>query len=638
METATPPTTNMMASSLLADDLQLSSSSSSSDQNSGSGDNKKSKRCRRASSVSTSSSSLSVSSNYSPVFSSSDEEDIDNNIYKTTQKDKRFPKKKRKIQAPTLDSGSGFTSSEEIMSSDESELEKEKDTEKKEKEYNADSEEEKDTEEEETEYDPDTDIVPGCSSWGVIMSRKYEEAKERNSDSVSSAFLSPSSFHLPSRTGTVDDECVIPERILSIFSTLLEKDKFQFSQSVAFLRIVRKQVNEAMNSAFSTMLSSSGIRMCHNQQPPFLIKEGEEDRKLCSGDSQEKKRSATMIRVAKALSNIAASSNPANNFRPAASVFSKVKPSSSSSYFSKKMSESHLNLSQVCSKVIFYREIHAVISLYLSLVYIQRAMNNDNTNSSGYSEGMVTKMLNIVGKIPYREMSREKYVSVGRDALYLYQNVITDVTGPKHSKRLRTPQQQADFCYVIAMLVNDVPIASDLMLAGKATHLVQFASAMGDPAYRLAVHKMACVFNSSYSVYKVLSLERKSLICADQILSILSARSKSLSERKPRTLTQSVFLYLLPNLRDKLRASGLTSEESSLGTAVKLVSQQLKFEGIDKQSLEDGCNIISGSYDTAEGVTLKCLGLGSKDIKTVGLSTLMTERIRKRIKRNLPFY
>nr|BDT63492.1 MAG: wsv282-like protein [Sesarmops intermedium nimavirus]GBG35574.1 wsv282-like protein [Sesarmops intermedium nimavirus] len=600
---------NLTSSSLLFDDLRLSSSSSSSNEmcgGRGSGNNNgKHKRC------------LTTSSVYSS--SSSDEE-----IGDKTQRKKQLMKKKRRIQGPQ--SLFGFTSSsEEIMSSDESDLEK-TDTE----------------EEEEEEYDPDTDIVPGCSSWGLLMSRKHKEVKEEKLDSasfpLSPAPLSPSSFFLPSGRGIVD-ECVIPERILSVFSTLLEKDKFQFSQSVAFLRIVRKQVNEAMNSAFSTMLSSSGIRMCHN-----LIEEGggceSGCKKVC--DSEEEKRSAAMIRVAKALSNIAASSNPANSFQPAASVFNKLKSSSSSSSssssFSKKMLENHHNLSQVCSKVMFYREIYAVISLYLSLVYIQRAMNNDNTNSSGYSEGMVTKMLSIIGKIPHNEMSREKYVSVGRDALYLYQNVITDVTGPKHSKRLRTPQQQADFCYVIAMLVNDVPIASDLTLAGKATNLVQFASAMGDPAYRLAVHKMACVFNSSYSVYKVLSLERKSLICADQILSILSARNKSLSERKPRTLTQSVFLYLCPNLRDKLRASGLTSEESSLGTAVKLVSQQLRFEGIDKQSLEDGCSIISGSYDNAEGVTLKCLGLGIKDIKTVGLSTLMTDRIRKRIKRNLPFY
>lgn len=554
-----------MTPSSLFDDLRLSNEEACDSR----GSSRKRKRCHTTSSVS----------------SSFAEQIGDDNTRKKRQN-------KRTFEAPLT-----FDSSEEIMSSDESELEQEKDT---------------DTEEEE-EYDPDTDVVPGCSSWGLIMGRKHKEVKEEKPDLASP----PSSFF---RRGTVD-ECVIPERILSIFSTLLEKDKFQFSQPVAFLRIVRKQVEEAMNSAFSTMLSSSGIRMCHNQ---------EEGR---SRKSEEEKRSATMIRVAKALSNIAAASNPANSFRPAASIFGKLRSSSS---FLKKMSDNHHNLSQVCSKVIFYREIHAVISLYLSLVYIQRAMNNDNTNSSGYSEGMVTKMLSIIGKIPYNEMSREKYVSVGRDALYLYQNVITNVT--EHSKRLRTPQQQADFCYVIAMLVNDVPITSDLILAGKTTHLIQFASAMGDPAYRLAVHKIACVFNSSYSVYKVLNLDRKSLICVDQILAILSARNTSLSERKPRTLTQSVFLYLRSDLRDKLRTSGLPSEESSLGPAVKLVSQQLKLEGIDKQSLEDGCSIISGSYDDAEGVTLKCFGLGVKDVKTVGLSTLMTDRMRKRIRKHLPFY
>ena len=342
-----------------------------------------------------------------------------------------------------------------------------------------------------------------------------------------------------------------------------------------------------------------------------------------------------MSRVAKALSNIAASSNPDNSFRPAASIFRQL--SSSSKKGVARYYENSNNLEQICSKVIFYREIHAVISLYLSSVYIQRAMNNDNTNSNGYSEGMVTKMLNIIGKIPHNEMSREKYVSVGRDALYLYKNVITDLTGPKHSKRLRTPQQQADFCFIIAMLVNDVPFASDLTLAGKATNLVQFASAMGDPAYRLAVHKMTSVFNSSYSVFKALGLDRQSLARVNQILTILSARSKSLNERKPRTLTQSVFLYLYPNLKDKLRASGLTSEESSLANAVKLVSQQLKFEGVTKESLEEGCKVISGSYDV-DGVTLKCMRQGEKDMKTVGLSTLLINRLRKRIKRNLPFY
>ena len=472
---------------------------------------------------------------------------------KASQREKWLTNKKRKLKAPSPNG----VSSEEITSSDESNLEEEENTEGEE------------------EYNPDTDIFPGCSNWALIMGRK--QVKEEKS--VSS----------------------IPQRILSVFSTFLEKDKFQFSQSVAFLRIIRKQVNEAMNSAFSSISSSSSIR--YNQQSPL------EGGCKKSYDFKEKEWSTVV------------------SF-PTTSVLSKLKSSSL-------IGKSH---NQIRSKILFYREIHSVITLYLSLVYIQRAMNNDNTNSSGYSEGMVTKMLNIIGKIPHNEMNREKYISVGRDALYLYQNVITDVSGPKHSKRLRTPQQQADFCYVIAMLVNDMPIASDVMLAGRATNLVQFASAMGDPAYRLAVHKMVCVFNSSYSVYKVLGLERKSLIYADQILSILSSRNKILSERKPRTLTQSVFLYLHPNLRDKLRASGLTSEESSLGTAVKLVSQQLKFEGIDKQSLEDGYSIINGSYDDTEGLTLKCLGLGIKDMKTVGLSTLMTVRMRKRIKRNLPFY
>ena len=521
------------------------------------------------------------------------------------------------------------------------------------------------------EYDPDTDIVPGCSSWGLLMSRRCDSVSPGNNvtatttsaSSVPTTTLSPSSSHYPClpkpastlpgllqsssttpsnapliptsfllpRSGGSSEQCDVPERILSVLSSLVEKDNFRFSRSVAVLRQIREQVNEAMLSAFCSMLSSCGIRMRH----PNGVDMGKCDQTgdIAVGNTDAEKRNTALRRVAKALSNIAASSNPDNSFRPAASVFGH--PSS------RKGAAHYVNnyncLEQVCSKAIFYREIHTVISLYLSSVYIQRAMNSDNTNSSGYPEGMVTKMLNIIGKIPRDEMSSEKYVSVGRDALYLYQSVITDMTGPKHSKRLRTPQLQADFCYVIAMLVNDVPIASDLTLAGKATSLVQFSSEMGDPMYRLAVHKLPSVFNSSYSVYKALGLDRLSLTRADQVLTILSARGRSLTERKPRTLTQSVFLCLYPNMRNKLRASGLTCEESSIGTAVKLVSQQLKFEGITMESLEEGCNIVNGSYDV-DGVTLKNLGQGVKDIKTVGLATLMTDRLRKRIRRNLPFY
>ena len=480
------------------------------------------------------------------------------------------------------------------------------------------------TNDEDEEFDPDDHIKPGSSSWGLLMEMK--QTPECNTHRSSLLQKLDSSPENKSHTFSTDNN--IPARVMSLLTSLFEKDNFQFSQSVSFLHIIRKQVAEAMSSAFSTMLSSSGIRMPVPHQQPHPSKSVSASVISSTMDSEDV---AFMRKVAKALSDIAASSNPENGFRPAASVFRqfiKANPSSGKNY----------PLAQVCSKVIFYREIHSVIAMYLSLVYIQRVMNNNNTNSSGYSEGMVTKMFNILDKIPHDEMSRDKYVSVGRDALYLYQNIITDVTGPKHSKRLRTPQQQVDFCYVIAMLVNDAPIASDSTFAGKATNLVQFASAMGDPAYRLAVHKMACVFNSSYSVYKVLNLDRSKLMLADLILSVLSVRNKSLSERKPRTLTQSVFLFLQPELRDLLRSSGLTSEESSLGTAVKLASQQLQYEGVTLSSLEDGCRIMCGNYISPDGYNLKCLGSGEKDVKTVGLATLLTDRFRTRVSQQRPYY
>ncbi|MPC73045.1 hypothetical protein E2C01_067362 [Portunus trituberculatus] len=489
-----------------------------------------------------------------------------------------------------------------------------------------DDEEEEEEKEEEEEDDDDEGVV---SEDDDVIDDSYDpdnvhvlgsllkQEEEEEYDDVQEEFVS-----LPVK-GATADECVIPERVVSAFHELVKNERFQFTQSVPFLKLIKEQVDEAMNSAFSSMLSNSGINIRDDSNG---------DSTRC-GDPPEKK-GTSMGRVAKVLSNVATSSNPDNNYRPAATF---LQASNSGSSNVKKQVNTDIN-PQIWNKVIFYREIYTMISLYLSMVYIQRTMNNDNTNSSGYAKGMVDKIFSILGKIPHEEMSREKYVSVGRDALYLYQNVITDMTGPKHYKRLRIPQQQTYFCYMLAMLVNDVPVTSDLSLTGKATNLVQFASAMADPAYRLAVHKMSCLFNSSYSVFKALKLEHNMLVRANKILAVLSTKNNALSERKPRTVTQSVFLYLDPSLKDRLRSSDLTSEESSLGTAVKLVSQQLAFEGVTKRSIDEGCHIIKGSFEDEKGVTHKCLGAGVKDIKIVGLATLQIDRLRNRIKRTLPYY
>lgn len=283
---------------------------------------------------------------------------------------------------------------------------------------------------------------------------------------------------------------------------------------------------------------------------------------------------------------------------------------------------------QLTPDVEFINEIKTVIATYFSLVFLQRAMNNNNNNSSGYYEDMVHKMIGIINNIPREEMSHEKYQSVVRDALYIYCIIISKMTGPEHLKRLRTPKQQSKFCYMIAMLVNNLPIDSDLSLAGKSTNLVQFASGMSDPAYRMAVRNLSSVFNSSYSVSKALKLPSSYLVMVNQILSILSSKNTLLCERKPRTLAQSVYLYYDHRLRDLLRSSGLTSEESSLGATVRLISQQLAVDGIDDESLEDGLCMIAGKLEV-DGVMLKSLGGGQKDIKLVGLSTLLAQRFRK---------
>nr|BDW09876.1 MAG: wsv282-like protein [Marsupenaeus japonicus pemonivirus] len=279
----------------------------------------------------------------------------------------------------------------------------------------------------------------------------------------------------------------------------------------------------------------------------------------------------------------------------------------------------------------FYREIKTIISAYLSLVHIQRTLNNYNTNSINYPEGMVKKILSIIRQIPRHEMSMEKYNVVCRDALFLYYTIITRMTGPKHSKRLRTPYWQFYFCGVLAMLVNDVPVASDLTVSGKETSLVQFASAVGNPAYQTAVHDISSVYNSSYSVYKALGLSRSQLTDANMVLAILSARNTHLSDRKPRTMAQSALLYRNPDLIDRMRASGLVQDESSLGSTSRAVAAQLRVAGVSNRTLDDASHFLHGSYNQ-EGVTLRCFGSGQRDLKTVAASVLVTEDLRRRIR------
>ena len=391
---------------------------------------------------------------------------------------------------------------------------------------------------------------------------------------------------------------VLLERKKPLSSTHVCRDQnvIQLSQSILSINVLEKEIKASLNSVAASMTTSS--TSSHSASLAAIIAE---------------KAAAT-------------ASSPPDGVRPI------IDPRGGSAAATAPppipLAARELLPSKLSVQLEFFKEIRTVISSYLSLVFLQRAMNNNNNNSSCYHEGMLQKMTDIIKNIPRHEMVHEKYISVARDALYIYYVVVSKLTGPNHFKRLRTPKKQEDFCYIIAMLVNDVPIDSDLIMAGKSTSLVQFASTLSDPSYRLAVHRLSNVFNSSYSIYKALNLPQDERMRIDQTLSLLSA--KNLIERKPRTLAQSVFLYYNPTKRDALRASGLTSEESSLGTAVRLVSQQLAVDNVDGDTLEDGLRLAAGHY-ASNNVTLKLMGCDHKDIKIIGLSSLLVSRHRKEI-------
>ena len=433
------------------------------------------------------------------------------------------------------------------------------------------------------------------------------------------------------------NEVRVTRSLRNIMARVFSKDNFQFSQSQTFLDLARGQGLSALDSAVSFMLSNSGIKLDGGSSLCRTVVPSEH------------------IKVINVISEIAKRSNTDNDYGPAQEAFC----STGGGFGTRKTSGRSNRLFTTCfpsrnvqypsslpaqkvqavwKKVIFYREIHHVVSLYLHLVYMQRAINNDNTNSLRYAEGIVTKMLNLLDRIPVEEMSRDKYRSVGRDVLYLYMNVITDITGPKHYKRLRIPHRQTEFCFILAMLINDVPIVSDLYLSNHATNLVQFVSALSEPAYMMAVHKLSWVFNSSYSVCKVLGLEREMWMKANVTLSILSVNSQFLCKRKPKIVTHGVYLNLRPSLRSELRSSGLTTEVNSMRTTFKQLSRNLGQIGVYDRTIDDGCTILKGTHENKNGVVVKCMGSRSRDLKKVGLALILADRLRRSLYCNRPYF
>lgn len=267
---------------------------------------------------------------------------------------------------------------------------------------------------------------------------------------------------------------------------------------------------------------------------------------------------------------------------------------------------------------MFFSEMRIVISTYLRLVRIQRALNNFNTNAINYPEGMLHKMLSILGQIPREEMSSEKHRTVCRDALFLYYLNVTRMAGPKHSKRLRTPDLQYNFCSALALLANDVPVANS-KIASKATGLAQFASAMGHPAFQMAVHNISSVYNHTYSAYKECGLSREHLLKSNLVLGILSSHGTQLSDRKPRTLALSALAWGDPAAS---RALGLVQDDDA-----SEVAAHLRERGVSDRSFGEAISLVCGSYDE-EGMTLKIFGEEIRDLKIVSLSILAAEKLR----------
>ena len=281
--------------------------------------------------------------------------------------------------------------------------------------------------------------------------------------------------------------------------------------------------------------------------------------------------------------------------------------------------------------IMFKEEIKLIRREYAQLVHRQQLLRNFNTNSTSYSGEMIKKMINIILKID-NNMPIDKYKDVVREALYIYHLVVSKMTGPKHLKRLRTPELHFDFCTLIALLSHNVEIVKNISTKYRVSSIIQFVSALDCQWYLSVVPNILSVFNRSNSICQTLcfSYERHAQV------NITLCLTYALTEINTTNLVLGVILYLFPECLEDIKRAELIKDESLIVPLARKIMEHLRSLWIEKSDIANAAHFLLGSC--VEGLdTIKVFRKQNYDKKILAVSVMVQQKL-KQLAQSMNYY
>nr|BDT62344.1 MAG: wsv282-like protein [Melicertus latisulcatus majanivirus] len=297
------------------------------------------------------------------------------------------------------------------------------------------------------------------------------------------------------------------------------------------------------------------------------------------------------------------------------------------------MSDSELYLGYASTKMpkefvecllMFRDEMTLILQEYARLRRSQQLLGNFNTNSINYADEMVKKMIDIILRIDKNSMSVDKYRDVVREALYIYHLVVSKMTGPKHLKRLRTPELHFDFCMLIALLSHNVENVKNISTKYRVSSIIQFVSALDCQWYLSVVPSILSVFNRSNSICHALSFSYMRHAQVNITLCLVFA----LTETNTTNLVLGVILYLFPESLESIKTNELIKDESLIIPLCRKIKEHLRSQWIDRMDITNAAYLLLGSC--TDGLdTIKVFKKHNYDKKIVAVSIMIQQKLKQ---------
>nr|BDT62902.1 MAG: wsv282-like protein [Trachysalambria curvirostris majanivirus] len=277
---------------------------------------------------------------------------------------------------------------------------------------------------------------------------------------------------------------------------------------------------------------------------------------------------------------------------------------------------------QVSCLSTFKNEIAIILHKYASLKRKQQLLGSFNTNSVNYLDEMIKKMVDIIMRFDKNNMPLDKYRNVVREALFLYHLIVSKMTGPKHLKRLRTPELHFDFCVIIALLSHNINVKEDLFKKCRMSNIIQFLSALDCSWYLQVINKLLSVFNSSSLICNKLSLSSIEHAQVDITLCLCHEFTK----KSHTNIIVGIILYLFPKYLKRIRDSKLVRDNNTIRQLSKDIKEHLRVKNISQYTIQMSTYFLQG-YIIDKQDTLKLFKRQHYDIKIVAIALLIYQRI-----------